>query len=94
MAIKNENKLLVTIYNQSQLQDTTHIPQFGGDKKESNMNNSDRYAQDRIENELDGWYSNLDFYLTAFGGNPDSRNVEICNSKIAELQSALEELEA
>mgnify|MGYP003150692049 FL=1 len=50
------------------------------------MNTSDRYAQDRIANELDGWYSNLDFYLTAFGGDPDSRNVAICQSEIAKLE--------
>ena len=58
------------------------------------MNTSDRYAQDRIANELDGWYSNLDFYLTAFGGDPDSRNVEICESKIAELTRLERELDA
>ena len=53
-----------------------------------------RYAQDRIANEIDGWYSNLDFYLTAFGGDPDSHNVAICKSKIAELEYALEEMTA
>ena len=58
------------------------------------MNTSNRYAQDRIANEIDGWYSNLDFYLTAFGGDPDSYHVAICESKIAELESALKELEA
>ena len=55
---------------------------------------TNRYAQDRIANEIDGWYSNLDFYLTAFGGDPDSHNVAICQSKIAELEYALKELEA
>jgi hypothetical protein len=63
----------------------------------SAMNTSDRYAQERIAKyiayEIDGWYSNLDFYLTAFGGDPDSHNVAICKSKIAELEYALEELE-
>ena len=58
------------------------------------MNTSNRYAQDRIANDIDGWYSNLDYYLTAFGGDPDSHNVAICQSKIAELEYALEELEA
>ena len=62
--------------------------------KGKQMNTSDRYAQERIANEIDGWYSNLDFYLTAFGGDPDSHNVAICQSKIAELEYALEELEA
>jgi hypothetical protein len=66
---------------------------FGGIRS-SKMNTSNRYAQDRIANEIDGWYSNLDFYLTAFGGDPDSHNVAICQSKIAELEYALEELEA
>tara|TARA_R110000796_G_scaffold85943_1_gene186149 strand:+ start:2845 stop:3069 length:225 start_codon:yes stop_codon:yes gene_type:complete len=56
------------------------------------MNTSNRYAQDRIANEIDGWYSNLDFYLTAFGGDPDSHNVAICQSKIEELEYALEQV--
>ena len=56
------------------------------------MNTSDRYAEDRILNELDGWYSNLSFYLTAFDGDPDSRNVAICQSEIAKLLRALEEM--
>jgi hypothetical protein len=58
------------------------------------MKPDNRYAQDRIANEIDGWYSNLDFYLTAFGGDPDSHNVAICKSKIAELEYALEEMTA
>ena len=57
------------------------------------MNTSDRYAQDRIANELDGWYSNLDFYLTAFGGDTDSRNVAKCQSEIAKLERVLKEME-
>jgi hypothetical protein len=53
------------------------------------MNASQRYALDRIANELDGWYAHLDYYSTAFGGDPDSYHVAICESKIAELEYEL-----
>ena len=54
------------------------------------MNN--QYAAERISNELDGWYMNLDHYLVAWGGSPDQKMVDICNQKIAELNQALSEL--
>ena len=52
------------------------------------------YALDRIAHELDNWYSHLDYYLTAWGGDPDPVNVAICEQKIAELNSAHQELAA
>ena len=53
---------------------------------------NNEYAIERIANELDGWYSNLEYYITAWGGSPDPENVAICENKIAELNEALEEL--
>lgn len=47
------------------------------------------YALARIANELDGWYSNLEYFMTAWGGAPDPENVAICEAKIAELNEAL-----
>jgi hypothetical protein len=55
------------------------------------MNNNE-YAIERITNELDGWYSNLEYYLTAWGGDSDPENVALCEAKIAELNKALESL--
>jgi hypothetical protein len=53
---------------------------------------NNEYAIERIANELDGWYSNLEYYITAWGGSPDPENVTICEEKILELNKALEEL--
>jgi hypothetical protein len=50
---------------------------------------NNEYIIERINNELDGWYSNLDYYTTAWGGDPV--NVAICEAKIAQLNEALEE---
>jgi len=49
------------------------------------------YAIERILHELDNWTAHLEYYQTAFGGEPDSKNVAICESKIAELNEALME---
>jgi len=51
-----------------------------------------QYAAEKIANEIDGWYLHLDYYLTAWGGAPDSKMVDLCNQKIAELNQSLEEL--
>ena len=53
---------------------------------------NNEYAIERIANELDGWYSNLEYYMTAWGGDSDPKNVAICEEKILELNKALEEL--
>jgi len=50
------------------------------------------YAIERILHELDGWTCHLEYYMTAFGGAPDSKNVAICEQKIAELNTVLMEL--
>jgi len=50
------------------------------------------YAAAKITNEIDGWYLQLDYYLTAWGGEPDTKMVNLCNEKIAELNEALNEL--
>ena len=57
------------------------------------MNNNE-YALDRIANELDHWYSNLEYYMTAWGGDCDPNNVAICEAKIAELIEAIDLLGA
>jgi hypothetical protein len=57
------------------------------------MSNNE-YAIERIANELDGWYSNLEYYMTAWGGDCDPENVAICEAKIAELNEAIELLGA
>ena len=57
------------------------------------MSNS-QYAQDRINHELDNWQSHLEYYLTAWDGEPDPVNVAICEQKIAELNSAYQALAA
>jgi hypothetical protein len=51
-----------------------------------------QYAAEKIANEIDGWYSHLDHYLTAWGGQPDREMVDLCNQKIAELNQSLAEL--
>ena len=51
---------------------------------------TNEYALDRIANELDHWYSNLEYYMTAWGGDCDPENVAICEAKIAELNEAIE----
>jgi hypothetical protein len=53
------------------------------------MSNNE-YALDRIANELDHWYSNLEYYMTAWGGDCDPENVAICEAKIKELNEAIE----
>lgn len=50
------------------------------------------YALERILHELDNWTSHLEYYMTAWGGDPDRHNVVICEQKIAELNAALMEL--
>jgi len=57
------------------------------------MSNNE-YALDRIASELDHWYSNLEYYMTAWGGDCDPVNVAICEAKIAELNEAIELLGA
>ena len=54
------------------------------------MNASD-YAVERILHELDNWTAHLEYYMTAWGGEPDFKNVAICETKIAELNQALME---
>jgi hypothetical protein len=43
---------------------------------DTHMKNNE-YAIERITNELDGWYSNLEYYLTAWGGDSDPENVAL-----------------
>jgi len=50
------------------------------------------YAVERILHELDNWQSHLEYYMTAWGGEPDPKNVAICEAKIAELNIALMEV--
>ena len=59
---------------------------------EGRIMTNNEYAIERITNELDGWYSNLEYYLTAWGGDSDPENVALCEAKIAELNKALESL--
>jgi len=54
--------------------------------------NVQEYAVAKITNEIDGWYLQLDYYLTCNGGEPDTKMVDLCNDKIAELNEALNEL--
>lgn len=42
-----------------------------------------------ISHELDNWYSHLEYFSTAWGGEPDLKNVAICETKIAELNKRL-----
>jgi len=55
------------------------------------MSTQNELAIARINNEIDGWYMNRHFYLTAWCGEPDTENVSMCDSKIAELNEALKE---
>jgi len=50
------------------------------------------YAESHILSELDNCQSHLEYFMTAWGGEPDSENVAVFEAKIAELNLALEEL--
>lgn len=50
------------------------------------------YAEAHILSELDNCQSHLEYYMTAWGGEPDEKAVAIFEAKIAELNLALEEL--
>jgi len=45
---------------------------------------------DRIAADLDAWSGHLAYFSTCNGGSPDSKNVDICEAKIAKLNSDLE----
>jgi len=45
--------------------------------------------QDRINHELDGLYQDLDFYATAWGGDPDENSMAITQEKIDILNAQL-----
>lgn len=54
--------------------------------------NAQDYAVERILHELENWTFHLEYYQTAWGGEPDSKNVAVCEAKIAELNAALMEV--
>jgi hypothetical protein len=59
----------------------------------TNLSNCQKqFQQDRVSCELDACYSHLEYFETAFGGDPDSKNVAIFQAKINELQEQLGQL--
>jgi hypothetical protein len=48
--------------------------------------------QDAIENDIDFYYQSIEYYSTAFGGDPDEKSIKQCELIIKELQEKLEEL--
>lgn len=47
----------------------------------------------RLYAEIDGLYGDLEYYSTAWGGDPDEDSMAIIQKKINELETAVEELE-
>jgi len=45
-----------------------------------------------IESEIDNCYSHLEYFQTAFGGDPDSKNVRVFEEKIKSLNMDLNDL--
>ena len=48
--------------------------------------------QDALQNDIDFYFQSIEYYSTAFGGDPDEKSIKQCELIIKELQEKLEEL--
>jgi hypothetical protein len=56
----------------------------------SNLTTYEKELEQNVINcEIDACYSHLEYFETAFGGDPDSKNVAIFQDKINELQKQI-----
>ena len=42
-----------------------------------------------LQNDIDFYYQSIEYYSTAFGGDPDEKSIKQCELIIKELQSLL-----